>query len=60
MNQTYKINNNINKNYYITYDLKRMKFNFNNNNNNKDLHPKNDYSDNEISSRKFSKSIKFH
>ena len=59
MNQTYKINNNINKNYYITYDLKRMKFNFNNNNNNnKDLHSKNDYSDNEISSGKFSKSIK--
>ena len=45
LNQTYKINNNINKNYYITYDLKKMKFNFNNANTN--LNSNNDYSDNE-------------
>ena len=52
LNQTYKINNNINKNYYITYDMKKMKFNFNNN----DLNIKSDYSDNEMYKRKFSQS----
>ena len=52
LNQTYKINNNINKNYYITYDMKKMKFNINNNN----LHPNNNYSDNEMYQRKFSQS----
>ena len=52
LNQTYKINNNINKNYYITYDLKKMKFNINNSN----VNSHNNYSDNELFKRKFSQS----
>ena len=52
LNQTYKINNNINKNYYITYDMKKMKFNINNNN----VNTNNNYSDNELFKRKFSQS----
>ena len=52
LNQTYKINNNINKNYFITYDMKKMKFNFNNNNLNDNF----GQSDNEMYRRKFSQS----